>query len=62
MRQTLDPDLEGTVQHRWMGKAFNIAPETFWSGLRMTFTPGFEELIENGIAQGWYNYHNALQR
>ncbi|KAJ7602178.1 hypothetical protein DFH06DRAFT_1348766 [Mycena polygramma] len=48
-RQQLDPSLAGTLQHRWMNKnAMNIKPEAAWSLLRRNFTPGFENVLEQG--------------
>lgn len=62
MRQILDPSLVGSIQHRWMGARFNTPPETFWSGLRLTWTRGYEDLFELGVAQQWYDLSNALHR
>lgn len=62
MRQTLDPTLAGSIQHRWMGHRFNTPPETFWSGLRSGWTPGFEQLFAEGVQQELYDVDNVLQR
>ncbi|KIY62217.1 hypothetical protein CYLTODRAFT_459176 [Cylindrobasidium torrendii FP15055 ss-10] len=47
IRQCLDPDLEGTLQHRWRREKKNIPPEVVWSGLRRRFTPGFEDILSS---------------
>ncbi|KAJ7357893.1 hypothetical protein DFH08DRAFT_911633 [Mycena albidolilacea] len=50
--QPLDPSLEGTLQHRWMKDKMNIKPEATWSQMRRQFTPGFENILDAGVAQG----------
>ncbi|KAJ8090301.1 hypothetical protein PM082_018897 [Marasmius tenuissimus] len=55
IRQKLDPDLEGTLQHRWMKQTKNVKPEIQWSIFRRMFTPKFEELLEEGETYGFYN-------
>ncbi|KZT61204.1 hypothetical protein CALCODRAFT_412994, partial [Calocera cornea HHB12733] len=57
-----DPNLVGTIQHRWMRNRKNIKPEIAWSQLRRRFTPGFEDLLEHGVAQGWYNALDPTHR
>lgn len=32
----------------------NIVPEISWSQLRQPFTPGFEDVIELGVLEGWW--------
>ncbi|KAG1883822.1 hypothetical protein F4604DRAFT_1515040, partial [Suillus subluteus] len=61
MRHRLDPNLNGTLQHRWMWKHQNIKPEILWSVLRKDFTPGFENILEEGVVKGLYDIHNTLQ-
>ncbi|KAF9254085.1 hypothetical protein L218DRAFT_812290, partial [Marasmius fiardii PR-910] len=46
IRCALDPNLEGTIQHRWKREKKNIPPETLWSNLRRRFTPGFEDILD----------------
>lgn len=53
--------LSGFVQHRWMRSKKNIMPEIAWSQLRRCFAPGFEALLDEGVAEGWYDPHNTLQ-
>jgi len=55
LRHMHDPSLEGTVQHRWMRHKKNVKPEGTWSQLRRRWTPGFENLIEQGVTAGWYD-------
>lgn len=55
LRQWNDPRLKGTVQHRWMRHKKNVMPEIGWSQLRRRFTPGFEDLLEKGVTNGWYD-------
>ncbi|KAH0839433.1 hypothetical protein J3R83DRAFT_214, partial [Lanmaoa asiatica] len=60
LRQTYDPVLQGSVQHRWM-RTKNIAPKIAWSQFRRRFAPGFEALLDDGVDAGWYNSDNTLQ-
>lgn len=61
LRQRLDPELAGYVQHRWMRTKKNVMPEIAWSQLRRRFSPGFEALLEEGVESGWYDPDNTLQ-
>ena len=40
----------------------NIKPEITWSQLcrRFKFTPGFEDLLEIGVTNGWYDTARPL--
>ncbi|KAG1721252.1 hypothetical protein EDB19DRAFT_1646599 [Suillus lakei] len=62
LRQHYDPDLRGTLQHRWMRSKKNVMPEITWSQLRRRFTPGFETLLDHGVNEGWYDVGNTLQK
>lgn len=62
LRQTLDPALSGYIQHRWMRQKKNVMPEITWSQLCRRFTPGFESLLNKGVAAGWYDIDNTLQQ
>ncbi|KAJ7240685.1 hypothetical protein C8J57DRAFT_1245133 [Mycena rebaudengoi] len=55
LRHLHDPSLEGTLQHRWMVKKKNVMPKIGWSQLRHRFTPGFEDILDVGANNGWYN-------
>ncbi|KAG9083879.1 hypothetical protein FRC06_004327, partial [Ceratobasidium sp. 370] len=61
LRQMLDPSLEGTMQHRWLKKHSNIKPEIFWSQFRRREAPGLEQLMQEGIENGWYNPVNGAE-
>ncbi|KAF8522678.1 hypothetical protein JB92DRAFT_2597338, partial [Gautieria morchelliformis] len=60
LQHMLDPSLEGTRQHRWMRKHNNVKLEISWSQLRRRFTPGFEDLLEQGVQSGLYDPNNRL--
>ena len=60
LRQWHDPNLKGTVQHRWMCHKKNVMPEITWSQLRCRFTPGFETILEEGVTKGWYDINRPL--
>jgi hypothetical protein len=55
IRQTLDPSLQGTLQHRWMRSKMNIKPEIGWMVFRRNWAPGFENLLDHGEHMGYYN-------
>jgi hypothetical protein len=55
LRHLHDPSLEGTLQHRWMTRKKNVMPELGWSQLRHRFTPGFEDILDIGVNNGWYD-------
>ncbi|KAG2114046.1 hypothetical protein BD769DRAFT_1630045 [Suillus cothurnatus] len=61
LRQWHDPDLHGTLQHRWMRNKKNVMPEITWSQLQRHFTPGFKSLLDHGVNTGWYNTNNTVQ-
>ncbi|CAK5264132.1 unnamed protein product [Mycena citricolor] len=50
-----DPDLAGTSQHRYMREKKNVMPEITWSMMRRRFTPGFEDILDTGVDNGWYD-------
>ncbi|KAF8215519.1 hypothetical protein K438DRAFT_2104665 [Mycena galopus ATCC 62051] len=63
IRQRLDQSLAGTRQHRWMNKkTMNIKPEASWSQMRRQFTPGFEDILDAGVAQGLYDINKPLEK
>ncbi|KAG2150988.1 uncharacterized protein EDB93DRAFT_1249488 [Suillus bovinus] len=39
----------------------NVMPEITWSPLRRRFTPGFENLLDEGVIEGWYDSADTLQ-
>ncbi|PSR76901.1 hypothetical protein PHLCEN_2v8148 [Hermanssonia centrifuga] len=61
LRHWHDPQLKGTLQHRWMRQKKNVMPEIAWSQLRRRFTPGYEDTLQQGVDQGWYNPDDPLE-
>ncbi|KAJ7203033.1 hypothetical protein GGX14DRAFT_399001 [Mycena pura] len=61
LRHLHDPSLVGTLQHRWMRQKKNVMPEIAWSQLRHRFTPGFENILDIGVENGWYDPDNLLE-
>ncbi len=47
IRQAMDPDLFGTLQHRWRREKKNVQLEIVWSNVQRRFTPGFEDILES---------------
>ncbi|KIY66612.1 hypothetical protein CYLTODRAFT_411728 [Cylindrobasidium torrendii FP15055 ss-10] len=45
IRHSLDPSLEGTLQHLWRPEKKNLPPEIAWSGLRRRLAPGVEDIL-----------------
>ena len=62
MRQELDPGLVGTLQHKFMRGHTNIKPERAWGRLRDTWSKGFEDMLNHGITNQWYNTSNVVDR
>ncbi len=62
LRHWNDPTLAGTIQHRWMRQKKNVKPEISWSQMRRRFTPGFENLLEAGVTNDWYDINRPLDR
>jgi hypothetical protein len=62
LRQLLDPDLRGTVQHRVMRTKMNIKAEIKWSVFRRQFVPGFEKLLNHGLENNIYIPRDHLHR
>jgi hypothetical protein len=60
MRQRLDPELNGTLQHRW--DKDNVKAEGAWSQIRRQWSPGFESMLENGLNNGCYDPEDPLER
>ncbi|PBK59871.1 hypothetical protein ARMSODRAFT_838570, partial [Armillaria solidipes] len=53
--QWADPDLQDTLQHRWMAEKKNVPPEIVWSVYQRTCSFGYERVLQFGIEQGWYD-------
>lgn len=62
IRHRLDPSLEGTRQHRFSRHHQNILSEIKWSVFRRDFAPGFEDILEKGVHEGWYNVDDVLEK
>lgn len=62
LRQWHDPEMAGTLSHRWMREKKNVKPEIVWSQVRRRFAPGFENLLQFGIDEGLYDPGNPLER
>jgi hypothetical protein len=58
----LDPSLEGTLQHRFATKHNNILSEIKWSIFRRDFSPGFEDILESGVHNGWYDIGDIIEK
>ncbi|THU88382.1 hypothetical protein K435DRAFT_821695 [Dendrothele bispora CBS 962.96] len=59
IRQSLDSQLQGTLQHRYMKEKNNLPPEIAWSGLRRDCVPGLEDILANPHVD--YSCDNPLQ-
>ncbi|KAF4565750.1 hypothetical protein EYR40_002183 [Pleurotus pulmonarius] len=62
LRHWHDPDMNGYLCHRWMKEKKNIPPEISWSQLRRRFTPGFENILDEGVHMGWYNIDDTVHK
>jgi hypothetical protein len=62
LRQWHDPEMEGYLAHRWMKEKTNIPPEIKWNQMRRRFTPGFENILDIGIQNGWYDPKNPPEK
>ncbi|KAK7019212.1 hypothetical protein VNI00_018140 [Paramarasmius palmivorus] len=62
LRHRYDPGLEGTLQHRYKGEKQNVKLEIAWSLLRKTWVPGFEQILQQGLINNWYNPINIVER
>jgi hypothetical protein len=58
----LDPSLSSTRQHRWMRQHQNILSEIKWSVFRRDFSPGFEDILDQGVFEGWYDVNDTLEK
>ncbi|KAF9532557.1 hypothetical protein CPB83DRAFT_867411 [Crepidotus variabilis] len=62
LRHLHDPSLVGTIQHRWMKHKKNVKPEVTWSQLRRRFSPGFKNILEEGVTKGWYDINRPIDK
>jgi len=62
LRHRLDPTLTHTLQHRFATNHNNILSEIKWSVFRRDFSPGFEDILEAGVRNGWYDVNDVLEK
>ena len=62
IHQTLDPSLAGTMQHCFTKGHNNILSDIKWSVFRRDFSPGFENILEEGVQKGWYDVDNTIEK
>ena len=62
LRQLHDPSLAGTLQHRWKRLQKNVMPEISWSQFRRRFAPGFEDILDLGVTEEWFDPSDLRQR
>ncbi|KAL0568261.1 hypothetical protein V5O48_013733 [Marasmius crinis-equi] len=62
LRHWHDPQMKGTLCHRWMRSKKNIKPEISWSQYRRRFAPGFEDILEWGVERGIYDAKNPIEK
>ena len=58
----LDPNLSNTLQHRFAPGHNNILSEIKWSIFRRDFSPGFEDILQDGVNKGWYDVNDVLEK
>ena len=62
IRYRLDPSLWGTLQHQWCINKMNIKAEAGWSQFRSQWAPGFEDLLDFGVNNGFYSPSDPLEK
>ncbi|KAF7797832.1 hypothetical protein EIP86_009038 [Pleurotus ostreatoroseus] len=62
LRHRMDPSLDQTLQHRFIGGKRNVKPEIQWHLLRGSWSPGFEDILRDGTDRGIYDPDDGLQR
>jgi hypothetical protein len=62
MRHRLDPSLANTLQHCFASGHNNILSEIKWLVFRHDFSLGFEDMLEHGVQNGWYDVNNTLEK
>ena len=45
-----------------MNKNKNVKPEALWSDFRRNCTPGFEDILDQGVNDGLYCIEDPLER
>lgn len=65
IRHALDPQVSDTIQHRWThgDSTINHANHgPMWWLFRKTWAPGFEDILEKGITNQWYNADDVADK
>ena len=62
IRHRLDPSLADTLQHRFAKGHNDILSEIKWSVFRRDFSPGFENILEEDVHNGWYDVDDVLDK
>lgn len=62
MRHTLNPTLEGTLQHRFMRDHQNVKPEIVWSQMSRRFTQGMKNTLDIGHNGQLYQNMDVTQQ
>ena len=58
----LNPSLVGTLQHWWKHNKTNVKSEATWSVFHWDFAPGYKDLFESGVNQGWYDVTKLIEK
>ncbi|KAH9014255.1 hypothetical protein EDB84DRAFT_1590323 [Lactarius hengduanensis] len=61
LRHQVDPSLDGSIQHRWFRKHGNIKPEIHWSVFRRDWAVGFQNLLDEGVENKYYDIGDPLE-
>ena len=62
IRHRLNPGLANTLQHCFTDGHNNILSEIKWSVFHRNFSPGFEDILEQGVQDGLYDVNNPLEK
>ena len=62
MPHHLDPSLTGTLQHCFTLGHNNILSKIKWSVFHHDFSPGCEDILEQGVQSGWYDVNDTLEK
>ena len=59
IQHCLDPNLSNTLQHHFATGHNNIISNIKWSVFQCNFSPGFEDVLQDGVDHGWYDVNNV---
>jgi len=62
IQHRLDEGLANTLQHYFLPGHNNIFSEVKWSIFRRDFVPRFEDILQNGVNNGWYDVNDVLEK